>query len=251
MPIVGFLNVSREVKFFWIFVPPWRDSTCFCRDFLDILIYIMKEDLAHIRENALQAIAKADTPEAVEDLRIRYLGRKSALISVLRSLKDLSPEDRKLIGVQAQALQKEITDLLDERTGAIRSTLQESVFEKEWVDVTRPGARIEKGHLHPLTKITREMVAIFSAMGFEIVDGPEVETEYYNFDALNIPASHPAREMWDTFWLKERQKIAGAKSQRGRHDRLLLRTHTSPVQIRYMESHNPPIRIIIPGRVYR
>ena len=227
-------------------------STCFCRDFIDILIYIMKEDLAHIRENALQAIAKADTPEAVEGLRIQYLGRKSALISALRSLKDLSPEDRKQIGAQAQALQKEITDLLDERMGAIRSTLRESVLEKEWVDVTRPGVPSEKGHVHPLTKITREMIAIFSAMGFETVDGPEVETEYYNFDALNIPASHPAREMWDTFWLKDRQRIAGAKSQRSvRHDHLLLRTHTSPVQIRYMETHNPPIRIIVPGRVYR
>ena len=211
----------------------------------------MEEDLAHIRENALQAIAAADTPEAVEDLRIRYLGRKSALISVLRSLKDLSPKDQREIGREAQALQKDITDLLSERTGVIQSTLRESVLEKEWVDVTRPGVPIEKGHLHVLTKITREMVAIFSAMGFEIVDGPEVETEYYNFDALNIPASHPAREMWDTFWLKEGQRITGVKSLRDRHDRLLLRTHTSPVQIRYMETHNPPLRIIVPGRVYR
>ena len=211
----------------------------------------MENDLAHIRDNALNEIKKADTPEAVEDLRVQYLGRKSALTSVLRSLKDLSPEDRRKIGAQAQALQKEITELLDKQANAMQKTLRESVLQKEWVDITRPGKYSEKGHLHPLTKMTREMASIFSAMGFETVDGPEVETEYYNFDALNIPRNHPAREMWDTFWLKEGQRIAGIKSTRGRHDRLLLRTHTSPVQIRYMESHNPPFRIIVPGRVYR
>ena len=211
----------------------------------------MEKDLAHIRENAFNEIQKAETPEAVEDLRIRYLGRKGALTVILRSLKDLSPEDCKQMGARANKLQQDMSALFDERAGALQKTFRESVLRKEWIDVTRPGVRQELGHLHPLTKITREMTGIFSAMGFETVDGPEVETEYYNFDALNVPEFHPAREMWDTFWLKDGQRLAGGKSKHGRHDRLLLRTHTSPVQIRYMETHNPPLRIIVPGRVYR
>ena len=227
-----------------------RARACFHRDLFDILIH-MEKDVAHIRDNALHAIDEAGTPEAVENLRIQYLGRKSALIAVLRSLKDLSPEERKLIGGQANALQKEITAVLDARSDMLSRTLRESVLQKEWIDVTRPGTRRELGHLYPITKITREMISIFSAMGFETVDGPEVETEYYNFDALNIPKFHPAREMWDTFWLAGGQRLAGAKRTTGRHDRLLLRTHTSPVQVRYMETHNPPLRIIVPGRVYR
>ena len=127
------------------------------------------------------------------------------------------------------------------------------------MDISRPGTRAEKGHLHPLTQITREITDIFSALGFEVVEGPEVETEYYNFDALNIPESHPAREMWDTFWLKQSakgglfaQSDLQSKSDLGqKKSRLLLRTHTSPVQVRYMETHNPPFRIIVPGRAYR
>ncbi len=215
------------------------------------LLY-MEKDLARIRENALTEIDKADTPEAVEDLRIRYVGRKGALTSILRSLKDLSAEDRKQIGAQANNLQQEIIVLLDARASVLQKTLRESVLQKEWVDITRPGIRREIGHLHPLTKITREMTDIFVSMGFEIVEGPEVETEYYNFDALNIPESHPAREMWDTFWLQGSQNERKTKNEkRKKSERLLLRTHTSPVQVRYMETHNPPFRIIVPGRVYR
>lgn len=211
----------------------------------------MEKDLARIRVNALAEINKADTPEAVEDLRIRYLGRKGALTAILRSLKDLSLEDKKKVGTQANKLQEEIIVFLNERAGDLQKTFRESILQKEWVDITRPGIRKEKGHLHPLTKITREMINIFSQMGFEIAEGPEVESEYYNFDALNIPEFHPAREMWDTFWLREGYRMGEISRKRGRHDRLLLRTHTSPVQIRYMETHNPPFRIIVPGRTYR
>lgn len=211
----------------------------------------MENDLALIRANILTEINKADTPEAVEDLRIRYLGRKGALTAILRSLKDMTPEDKKKIGAEANELQEKIIALLDERAGDLQKTLRESILKKEWVDVTRPGMRSEKGHLHPLTKMAREMTAIFSAMGFEIVEGPEVESEYYNFDALNIPEHHPAREMWDTFWLREGYRIEEGNKKQTRHNRLLLRTHTSPVQVRYMETHNPPFRIIVPGRVYR
>ncbi len=113
-------------------------------------------------------------------------------------------------------------------------------MNKQWIDVTAPGKKIEHGHLHPLTQVQNKAVEIFSSMGFEIAEGPEVETEYYNFDALNIPAEHPARDLWDTFWLK-----ANANNAK------LLRTHTSPVQVRYIETHQPPIRIIAPGKVFR
>lgn len=211
----------------------------------------MEKDLAHIRTTAHAAVEKADTPEAVENLRIQYLGRKGALTTILRSLKNLSLEDRKQIGAQANELQQEIIALLDERAVALQKIFRESMLEKEWVDITRPGVRVEKGHLHPLTKMTREMMSIFSQLGFEIVEGPEVESEYYNFDALNIPEFHPAREMWDTFWLRDGYRMGGVNKKQTRRDRLLLRTHTSPVQIRYMETHNPPFRIIVPGRVYR
>ncbi len=232
--------------------------SCFERFFKYNLLY-MEKDLARIRVNALAEIEKTDTPEAVENLRTRYLGRKGILTVILRSLKDLSPEDKKKIGMKANKLQEEITALFDTRAGNLQKTLRESILEKEWVDITRPGIRLEKGHLHPITKITREMIEIFSQLGFEIVEGPEVETEYYNFDALNIPEHHPAREMWDTFWLKQSSQgglsvqsdLQSSSGLAHRNSRLLLRTHTSPVQIRYMETHNPPFRIVVPGRVYR
>jgi len=228
-----------------------EECACFSADYFDILID-MENDLAHIQANALKEIASAATMDGVEDLRIQYVGRKGALTAILRSLKDLLPEERSRVGAQANMLQRHITELLDARVSTLQKTLRESLLKKEWVDVTRPGMQAEVGHMHPLTQITREMTDIFFSMGFEIVDGPEAETEYYNFDALNIPESHPAREMWDTFWLQGSQNERKAKSEkRKKSDRLLLRAHTSPVQIRYMETHNPPFRIIVPGRVYR
>lgn len=216
----------------------------------------MKSQLAKIHTNALDAIAKAETSESIEDLRIEYLGRKGALTAILRSLKDLPAEERRIIGEEANKIRADIETRLEEKKTVIKHTFTESVLKKEWIDVTHPGIRIEKGTLHPITQVLREAEAIFASMGFATVEGPEVETEYYNFDALNIPENHPARDMWDTFWLKPRMADGGwrmAKSNKpsATSNRLLLRTHTSPVQIRYMESHNPPIRIIVPGRVYR
>ncbi len=202
----------------------------------------MKEELAKIRESANDDISRAATRDEVEKIHTQYLGRKGALTAILRALKDLAPDARKGIGGEAHAIRKEIESLIEKRRDELEKTEHESVLKKEWLDVTRPGRRVPRGHLHPMSKTLREIIAIFSSMGFSVVEGPEIETEYYNFDALHIPAEHPAREMWDTFWLKE-QKI--------KNNRLLLRTHTSPVQIRYMETHNPPIRIIVPGRVYR
>lgn len=205
----------------------------------------MIEELAKIRRSALEAAANATSADAVESLRIQYLGRKGALTVLLRSIKDLPLEERRVIGKTANDLREEIAAALTKKEEELKRSMAETILKKEWVDVTRPGAKAGRGHLHPVTKLLRDIEAIFGSMGFAVAEGPEVETEYYNFDALNIPAHHPARDMWDTLWIKS-SRVAGAKG-----GRLLLRAHTSPVQIRYMETHNPPIRIIAPGRVWR
>jgi phenylalanyl-tRNA synthetase alpha chain len=212
----------------------------------------MERELARIRDSGEKDIRDAHDPQALERIRIAYLGRKGALTLILRSLKDMPGDKRKRIGGVANQMRRELEQLIDEKTYEIRKTHHESLLQKEWIDVTRPGTRQERGHLHPLTNITREIIAIFSGLGFETVEGPEVETEWYNFDALNMPPYHPARDMWDTLWLRHKAEVGGRRSEIGeKNNKLLLRTHTSPVQVRYMESHNPPIRIIAPGRVYR
>lgn len=168
----------------------------------------------------------------LNDVYNKYLGRKGKLTESLRALKDLSKEEKVKRGKEINILKKEIEEAIKEKKGKLSKT-----GKKEWIDVTVPGEKPAEGHLHPLTLVQRQIEDIFKTMGFSVVYGPEVETEYYNFDALNIPKDHPARDMWDTFWLK------GMKQ--------LLRTHTSPMQARYMEKNNPPLRIIVPGRVFR
>lgn len=197
-------------------------------------------ELKKIRESAEKEIKATENLDRLEELRIQFLGRQSgALTIILRGLKDLPENERKKMGDAANRLRQDIEGLLDKKLSELKRLTSESVLEKEWIDVTRPGIRRPKGHVHPLTKLMREMEDIFTSMGFEIAEGPEVEHEYYNFDTLNIPAKHPARDMWDTFWIKPRS------------EKLALRPHTSPVQIRYMQGKNPPFRVIAPGRVYR
>ena len=202
----------------------------------------MDKEIHSIKSSFDEAIGAAATPEQAEEVRIAYLGRKGALTLVLRALKDLPEEERKRIGEEANRLRREIETTLAERRAELEHTSHESILQREWLDVTRPGKRQEAGHLHPVTQVLREIEEIFHSMGFAAAEGPEVETDFYNFEALNMPPGHPARDMWDTFWLK---KNPGQKSP------LLLRTHTSPVQVRYMQTHTPPIRIIVPGVVYR
>ncbi len=193
------------------------------------------EKLQGIKGGFLVALNGAKTPAELEAVRIRFLGRKSELTMILRSLKDLPLEERRNVGPRAQALRKEMEALLSNRL-----TSQESpAASQSQVDLSAPARKAERGHLHPLTLVDEEVRKIFSAMNFSVVEGPEIETEYYNFDALNIPADHPARDAWDTFWLKPANQ------------KKLLRTHTSPVQIRYMEENNPPFQIIVPGRAFR
>ncbi len=198
----------------------------------------LPEQIKKIRQQALDEMQGIKNGDGLERFRIKYLGRGDGINAILRSLKDISVDERRVIGPEAQLLKKELEDMISFKS---REFSEESA-ELD-IDVTRPGKRPPIGHLHPLTLIENEMRDIFTSMNFSVVDGPEVETEYYNFDALNIPPNHPAREMWDTFWIK------GKKGER--RSRLLLRTHTSPVQIRYMETHQPPFQIIVPGRVFR
>ncbi len=197
-------------------------------------------DLGKLEHQALESIAKAKDVAALEAVRVEYLGREHGkLTEVLRSLKNRPLAERKKLGPAANALKGKLEGALKARRGALEKAPTERQF-----DVTKPGKRAARGHLHPLTRIDAEVRRIFASMNFSVVEGPEVETEYHNFDALNIPPDHPARDLWDTFWIK------GNGTKRG-DPKLLLRTHTSPMQIRYMLSHNPPFQIIVPGRVFR
>jgi len=193
-----------------------------------------------IRATALAALTGADSEMLLDKWRVAYLGRKSDLTNVLRSISSLPAEDRKTVGASANQLRSALEEALAEKAqefkagpGAIADAL----------DVTLPGRRRRSGGLHPTTRTIREITDAFGAMGFQITEGPEIEWERYNFDALNIPADHPARDQWDTFWLD-------SPDGEGRSD-MLLRTHTSPMQARLMEQTDPPIRVVIPGRCFR
>lgn len=200
----------------------------------------MLDELKRIQKSAEEEIKEAKTLDELAERRIQFLGReRGALTLILRQLKGLPEKERTRVGSEANQLRQKIETLFSQQETFLKTSVRESVLEREWIDVTRPGIKPLYGHLHPISLALREINQIFSSMGFAIAEGPEVELEHYNFDALNIPEHHPARDMWDTFWLKPRNL------------KLLLRTHTSPVQIRHMEKNNPPTRIIIPGRVYR
>lgn len=194
-------------------------------------------DLDAIGIDARQRIAAAPDETALEVLRVELLGKKGRLTAALRGLGSLPADQRAAAGAQANTLKAEIESLLAARARELQAMRLETLADREWVDVTFVPNPVRRGHLHPLTLILREVKAIFSRIGYNVALGPEVEDEFHNFEALNIPLEHPARDTMDSFYLDGHQ--------------LLLRTHTSPVQIRYMQSHKPPIRIIAPGPVYR
>ena len=194
----------------------------------------MKEKLQQIKEAALEELKAAECD--TEALRVRYLGKKGELTAVLRGMGALSPEERPVVGALANEVRAEIEAALTARVAAEKEQALEAQLARETLDVTMPGNTARMGHQHPLTRAQREMEEIFIGMGFEIAEGPEVEYDYYNFKALNIPENHPARDTQDTFYIT---------------DNILLRSQTSPVQVRVMEKQNPPIRVISPGRVYR
>lgn len=207
---------------------------------------MVMQSLDTLKKEALRAVREAADVIALRGVEVAYLGRSGKITGVLRSLKTLSEKERKKQGRAANALRDAVAAEILERHHVLKEDEGGERLRAERIDITRPGAKIHKGGLHPLTRVQRDIERIFTSLGFEVVEGPEVETEWYNFDALNVPKNHPARDMHDTFWLE--QSALHAKDPK-KH--LLLRTHISPVQVRYMEHHNPPFRFIAPGRVFR
>ncbi len=197
---------------------------------------MMQEQLDRIKREALDVLKKTSLPEELERIRVEFLGKKGKLTAILRGMGELSPEERPKIGALANKVREEIEKELEYKKTEAEIKKQNEKLKKEVIDVTMPGRRLNTGTLHPLTQIIQEVEDIFIGMGFELAEGPEVEKDYYNFEALNIPKNHPARDAQDTFYI---------------NDNILLRSQTSSVQIRVMENNRPPIRIIAPGRVYR
>ena len=196
----------------------------------------MKAQLDNISVAAAQEIASASDKASLETVRIKYLGKKGALTAILRGMGALTPEERPVIGAYANTVRANIEALLEEKGVSLASEELKNALVKEKLDVTMPAKVKTVGKLHPITQVENRMKEIFVGLGFDIVEGPEVESAYNNFDALNAPADHPSRDFQDTFYI---------------NDTTLLRTQTSPVQIRAMKTMTPPIRIISPGRVYR
>lgn len=208
----------------------------------------LEQKIREIKEKAQAAISDAIDGDKLFELEKKYLGRKSEFVGILKNLKNLSPEEKQKIGPLANVAKIEIQADINKKRTELSSVSFD--FEKERIDVTIPGTKQEIGHFNPISIVQKEIVDIFNSMGFEIADGPEVETEWYNFDSLNIPFNHPSRDMQDTFWLRQKVKSSKLKGK-SEEEKLVLRTHTSNVQVRYMESHKPPFRIIVPGRVFR
>ncbi len=201
----------------------------------------MVEELERFKAEALAKLAELGSEAEAEAWRLEYLGRRSRLQAALSSIGSLPPEERPVVGQAANSAKVALETAFRERLEALRAQEAEEQARREPLDVTLPGRRPELGQLHVVTQILDEIEAVFARLGFDVVEGPEVEWDYYNFEALNIPKEHPARDMWDTFWLDMGEKTG----------EILLRTHTSPVQARVMERRRPPVRVIVPGRCYR
>jgi phenylalanyl-tRNA synthetase alpha chain len=194
--------------------------------------------LADVERDALEGLRAASDDAGLEAWRTRILGRSGALTGILRGIGELPAEERRDVGAAANRVKVALEAALEERRAALhQAALAAAVAEP--LDVTLPGRPVRRGRLHPITQTRRRILDVFARLGFAIVEGPEVELDEFNFGRLRIPEHHPARDMWDTFWVEEEAKP------------LLLRTHTSPMQIRYIEQHQPPIRVAVPGRCYR
>lgn len=196
----------------------------------------MKEKIEEIKKKALLDLSEAKDALEIEKVRVKYLGKKGEITSILKQMKDLKPEERPTVGKMANEARKLIENVTDKASNAIKNKEKEISFKKDAIDVTLPGKRKLIGKKHPVELALDEFKDIFTSMGFSIEEGPEVEYDYYNFEALNIPKNHPSRSEQDTFYI---------------NDNILLRTQTSPVQVRTMEKQKPPIKMISPGKVYR
>lgn len=196
----------------------------------------MREKLDAILQRTRESLEQADRAEAVENLRVWALGKKGELTGLLRGMGQLPAEERPKMGAMVNEVREQITQLLDERKRTLAAKEQQLRLAAEAVDVTLPGKAMEFGRIHPLRQVQRDLEAVFTGMGFTVEDGPEVELDYYNFEMMNIPKNHPARDMQDSIYI---------------NPQILLRTHTSPTQSRAMQRDPLPIRIVVPGRVYR
>ena len=192
----------------------------------------IKSSLTELGREALESIEKAESSAEIEDIRIKYLGKKGRITALMRQMGSIAPEDRSLVGQVANRVKEDLSEAIKARS----DTVAAGETEPAGLDITLPGGTYRLGHRHPITRVEDEICDIFSRMGFEITEGPEVELDYYNFEALNIPKDHPARDMQDTFYVS---------------DNVVLRTHTSPMQVRTMEKKRPPVWVVIPGKTYR
>ena len=194
------------------------------------------KELEILEGEAAKEIAASENSVSIEKLRLGFLGKKGKLSLLLGEMKNLSSDERPLIGQRANVLKTQLQELIKEKLEFLKTQALNQILMKETIDVTAPPTGVPQGHRHPLITTTEKIIDLFLGLGYQVSEGPEIENDYYNFEALNIPPDHPARDMQDTFYLG------------GEH---LLRTHTSPVQIRCLKSQNPPVRIVSPGRVYR
>ncbi|OIO06438.1 phenylalanine--tRNA ligase subunit alpha [Candidatus Falkowbacteria bacterium CG_4_9_14_3_um_filter_36_9] len=199
----------------------------------------MKDKLKKIQQEILNQIAKIKNIDSLCDLEIKYLGRKGELTKILRMIADLSVKEKAAIGTLANNIKREIQKEISRKKDILSSSLKSGTK----TDVTLPGGKIARGHIHPITQVQNDLEDLFSSLGFMVLDGPELESDYYNFGALNIPAFHPARDIQDTFYIDK-------KNEAGKYD-LVMRTHTSPVQIRAMKEFGAPLRCVAPGRTFR
>jgi phenylalanyl-tRNA synthetase alpha chain len=197
---------------------------------------MLEKQISELQAGALKRIAAAHSPDEIEGVRVEVLGRKGVLAQVSKDMGKLAPEERANVGKLLNAAKQALEEALERRKQEFDAAALRQRLDAEWLDLTLPAPGPRAGSLHPITQIQMEIEDLFVSLGFMVLDGPEVETEYHNFDALNIPAEHPARDSQDTFWLT---------------DGNLLRTHTSPVQVRGMERFSPPLRMIAPGRAFR
>jgi phenylalanyl-tRNA synthetase alpha chain len=196
----------------------------------------MISDILQLEKSALGELAQAKTQEAILAVRTKYLGRKGLLTGLLRNIAQVPADEKPLFGKRCNEVKELLEVKIEEALKFQAQGKKEAILSKEKIDVTLPGRSIPPGRIHPVIQIRREICEIFASFGFSVVEGPEVELDYYNFESLNIPKDHPARDMQDTFYIE---------------DNMVLRTHTSPVQVRIMEKVQPPVRILSPGRVYR
>lgn len=203
----------------------------------------MEKELEKLQKEAIEALKNIKTLEELQDFNVKYLGRKGELTNILKSLKDLPIAEKPKMGQISNKVKVAIESAASQKQQELENADMEKLLSKDFFDTTIPGTARQVGHIHPISQTQEEVERIFSQMGFSIMDGPEVESEYYNFEGLNIPADHPARDMQDTFFLEEKEDP--------KHGRMVLRTHTSPVQVRTMEKYGAPLRVIVPGRVFR